>query len=398
VSDRDRLRPDGGTDEGSDGVGRRDDGPPIPQAGGSDAGDDTGDDANEASFHAQFAIAKRELASLRSEKTIVLALLIQLFVASFSSFLVVGLVSLYDPSGMQGYQLGVGLAGNGSDEVAPVLQEMEGVEPRQFQDLAAAQAGFQAHQVDAVLAANETVNGTIEVRAMVPEENVRTTIAVVQIREAMESLEHRKRLDFQPALDSQPLHVPPRGSASPYYGFTYTVLIPLLCFLPVFISGSIAVDSLTEESQRGTLELLRVAPVSLGDIVDAKLFATASLAPVQALAWLLLLGFNGTSVSNLTTLLLVVTGLAFTVVGFGVAVALWSSDRRQAQFIYSTGIIAAATLSGLFPEHPANTVARLSIGTTSTTTFALAAGYTLLGVVTYLLVRRLIADLDPETV
>ena len=42
----------------------------------------------------RLTIARRELQTLRSEKTIVLALLIQLFIAAFSSFLVVGLPDL----------------------------------------------------------------------------------------------------------------------------------------------------------------------------------------------------------------------------------------------------------------------------------------------------------------
>jgi len=349
------------------------------------------------SGRARLAIAKRELAALRSEKTIVLALLIQLFVASFSSFLVVGLVSLYDPGAGQDYRLGVGVTGDGSDEVAAVLGESEGVVVRRYVDAAAAQDAFQEGEVDAVLVTNETVNGTIGVRAVVPEENVRTTIAVVQIREAMDELEHRLRLERRDELASPPLHVPVKSSGSPYFGFTYTVLVPLLMFLPVFISGSIAVDSLTEESQRGTLELLRVAPVSIGDIVDAKLFATAVLAPVQALAWLALLGVNGTSVSNVAVLVVLVAGLSLAVVSFGVGLALWSSDRRQAQFLYSTGIIAAATFGALLPEHPANTVARLAIGTTSATTFVLAAAYAVGGVLAYAVVRALVGRLDPET-
>jgi len=111
-----------------------------------------------------------------------------------------------------------------------------------------------------------------------------------------------------------------------------------------------------------------------------------------------LLGVNGTVISNVSRLLLVVTGLAVTVVAFGVAIALWASDRRQAQFLYSTGIIAAATFSGLLPEHPANTVARLAIGTTSSTTFALAAGYAVLGLAAYLFVRQIVGRIDPESV
>jgi len=51
----------------------------------------------------RLTIAKRELQVLGREKTIVLALVIQLFVASFSGFLVVGLVSLYDPGSVEGY-------------------------------------------------------------------------------------------------------------------------------------------------------------------------------------------------------------------------------------------------------------------------------------------------------
>ena len=52
----------------------------------------------------RLAIANRELVSLSTEKTIVLALLIQLFIAAFSSCLVVGLVSLYDPGGVDGFE------------------------------------------------------------------------------------------------------------------------------------------------------------------------------------------------------------------------------------------------------------------------------------------------------
>jgi len=45
----------------------------------------------------RLTIAGRELSGLRAEKTILLAIAIQLFIAAFSSFLVVGLVSMYDP-------------------------------------------------------------------------------------------------------------------------------------------------------------------------------------------------------------------------------------------------------------------------------------------------------------
>ena len=60
-------------------------------------------------------IAAKEVRGLASEKTIILAILLQLFIAMFSSFLMVGLSAMYDPSvygRISGVQYGIGFAGN----------------------------------------------------------------------------------------------------------------------------------------------------------------------------------------------------------------------------------------------------------------------------------------------
>ncbi len=347
-------------------------------------------------MRARLAIAKREIASLRSEKTIVLALLIQLFVASFSSFLVVGLVSLYDPGSVEGYTLQMAVGGNASDEVIEVVGNDDSIEVVQYESAAEAREGFQNRRVDAMLVATHAGNGTVAVQATVPDENLRTTVIIVQVRETLQAMEENLRQEYRTSLDREVLDVPPKQGSSPYFGFTYTVLVPLLMFLPVFISGSIAVDSLTEESQRGTLELLRVAPVTLGDIVDAKLLATATLAPVQAALWLGLLWFNGTGISNPLVLVGLVGALAVLVVSVGIGIALAAADRRQAQFLYSTGVLGAITVAGLLPEHPANTVARLAIGSPGEWTWAFVVVYACLGVLAYLGTRLGVQFMDPE--
>ena len=48
-------------------------------------------------------IAKKEFRGLFSEKTILLAVLLQVFIALFSSFLMVGLTSMYDPASLSKY-------------------------------------------------------------------------------------------------------------------------------------------------------------------------------------------------------------------------------------------------------------------------------------------------------
>jgi len=63
-------------------------------------------------------IAKKEFRGLHNERTILLAVLLQLFIALFSSFLMVGLTSMYDPASLSKYshfRYSVGYAGNSSE-------------------------------------------------------------------------------------------------------------------------------------------------------------------------------------------------------------------------------------------------------------------------------------------
>ena len=335
----------------------------------------------------RLTIARRELATLRSEKTIVLALLIQLFIAAFSSFLVVGLVSLYDPGSVEGYETTVGVTGDAADDLLRVVDEQPSMAGVAYDSQATARGAFRNGEVDAVLLADRRA-GRVFVTATVPDGNVRTTIVVVQLRKALSTFERVERDRRGSLLSATPLDLPPRTGSTPYYGFSYTVLLPLLCFLPVFISGSMVVDSVTEEVDRGTLELLRVAPVSTVDIVDGKVWAAAALAPAQAGLWLVLLDFNGTTVRHPLALLAVVGSLALLVVTLGATIALLSPDRRAAQFLYAVGVLVAFGGSTLLPRNPVNTVARLAVDSVGPAYPLLVAGYVVLGVAAYLLLRR----------
>ena len=70
-------------------------------------------------------IAKKEFSGLLSERTILLAVLLQLFVALFSSFLMVGLTSMYDPASLSQYsrfKYNVGYAGTDTDLLYTLYQ------------------------------------------------------------------------------------------------------------------------------------------------------------------------------------------------------------------------------------------------------------------------------------
>ncbi|MFB6165970.1 MAG: ABC transporter permease [Haloarculaceae archaeon] len=342
-------------------------------------------------------IARRELSSLSREKTIVLALLIQLFVAAFSSFLVVGLTSMYDPQSVASGGVQVGVTGEAADSVQQAATEVDGVALRTYPDNASATAAFRNGRVDVVLVAQRLPDTRVGVTATVPEGSLRTTLLVVQVRRLLDVLERQQRVARAPHLDAPVVPMPPSVPASPYFGFTYTILVPLLLFLPPFISGSVAVDAVTEEIERGTMELLRVAPVTLGDIVDGKAAAMIVLAPLQAVLWIALLAFNGISVAHVPLLVLTVTAMAVTVVAVGVGLGLAVGERRTAQLIYSVGVLALFGAAVLLPEHPATTVAKLAIDSPTATTYGLVALYAVLAVGLYAAVRRYVGGVDAES-
>ena len=349
-------------------------------------------------------IAGREISALSREKTIVLALVIQLFIAAFSSFLVVGLTSLYDPSSAGG-EIEVGVSGDQQDKLLDAVAESDSVSATVYESRAAALEAFENREVNAAVTARseQTEQGTrIAIDAAVPSESLETTLVVVTLRDLLSDLEASERsvrtayLQFSPVeIDEQP---PTTGSDfTQYFTFTYTILIPLLLLLPPFISGSVVVDSVTEEIERGTLELLRVAPVSLTDIVDGKAFAMILLAPLQALLWIALLQFNDIPISYIPLLALLVLATATITTAIGLLLGLLTGTRQKAQLLYSMIVLLLFGGAAALPEHPATTAALLAVDSPTVTTFAHVAGYTLVAIAGYAVIRWYVGGLDPES-
>jgi ABC-type Na+ efflux pump permease subunit len=339
-------------------------------------------------------LARRELRSLANEKTIVLALLIQLFVAAFSSFLVVGLVSMYQPGSVAGVTVDAAVSGDAADGLLDTIADQPGMRGERSGNTSAAMDAFESGEVQVVFDAQRRDDGVIAVDVTVPEATVQTTVIVVEVRETLRAYERAARAERVESLSTEPLTLPGPAGTSPYFGFSYTVLVPLLLLLPAFIGGSVTVDSITEEIDRGTLELLRVAPLSPAAIVDGKLLASVVLAPAQAALWMALLAFEGTPVANLPALLLLTTAFALAVSALGAAVSLLTPERRAAQFLYSAGVLGLFGAATLLPGSPANTIARLAIDSADAVVYGTVAGYVVLGLGAYVGVRLLVERVD----
>jgi ABC-type Na+ efflux pump permease subunit len=332
-------------------------------------------------------IARRELASLRREKTVVLAVLIQLFIAAFASFLLVGLVSMYAPGAVPG-GITIGVTGESGPDLAGEIGGEDEWVIREYDSREAAMEAFDDRTVDAVFVAEELDSGVVSVEAIVPDESVRSTVIVVGVRDALQAYERARRAALAHELDRQPVSLPAVPDGSPTFTFTYTVLIPLLAILPAFISGSVAADTITEEIDAGTLPLLLVTPASPADVVDGKALATIGLAPLQAAAWLALLWANGTAIANPVAIVAFVAALATILVAAGIGLAVRFPTRQAAQLLYSLFVLLAFGVATLLPESPPNTVAKLALGTGDALTDWLVAGYLLVACTALLWVRH----------
>jgi len=332
-------------------------------------------------------IARRELASLRREKTIVLAIAIQLFIAAFSSFLLVGLVSMYSPGSVPGGGVTIGVTGEAGDDLAEAIEGGDGWAVRSFETREGAREAFDDRGVDAVFVADRLSSGVVNVEVLVPDSSVRSTVIVVAVRDALETYERARREALAADLSRQPLALPDSPDSSLTFAFTYTLLLPLLVILPAFISGSIAADTITEEVDAGTLALLLVTPVSAAEIADGKLLATIALAPLQAGAWLGLLALNGTPIADPLAIVVLSGGLTTVLATVGVGLALRFESRQSAQLLYSLAVLVVFGLATLLPESPPNTIAKLALGSATGLTYGLVAGYVAVAAGVYLLVR-----------
>lgn len=323
---------------------------------------------------------KKESRDILRERTIIMALVTQLFVAAFSAFLTVGLVSLYDPSAVRDFpDTEVAYVGPGG-----LLAELEATDNLQVRQLELPEALdlFRQGEIDGIIEETYTnESGPRTITLMLPEGEVAATLLVNQVKDVLTNYERDLRIERQDRLEQEVLHVESDVSADIYLGFAYSVLLPLLVATPVFLAGAITGDSISDEINTKSMTLLRASPLSSAGIVLGKLATPVLLAPAQVLLWVLLLGANDLPVSNVPTLL----GLSFILALFlsaaSVVMAMLVRREGQTQAVYAVFVLVVGVLSLLLPQQPLNVIARLAVDTPSAATYATILLYSALALV-----------------
>ena len=332
-----------------------------------------------------WAVVKRELWTVIRDRTIVISILIQFFIASFSSGLFLGMLQLYDVDTILRYSGGAIRIGvvNASENQLGVFIADHGMTVVPFETLEQAEAGFYNGEAIAIVDTPQDADGLTEIRVFLPESNTISSIVRMVIQEPLKEYENYLRIQKGVGIRYTDL----QGEPSISFEFIYSVLLPMLMFFPAFVAGSLAIDSLTEEFENDTMETLLSAPLTVSGMVNAKVVSVAILAVVQFGTWLMLLKFNGIAIQNtlwVFLLALIIAGITSISASLG---AVLLQDRERSQFIYALMLLTAIAVSNLLNVSPITTLSRLAIGDYYTSGWSVAVfGVFLVGL--YLLLRK----------
>jgi ABC-2 type transport system permease protein len=317
------------------------------------------------------AVVKKEINSVIRDRTIGIALVLQLFIASFSSALLIGMLSLYDPdtiSQFGGSHLTIGLVGPSLAPLTTVLSA-RGVHVAPYPTLAEAEGDFFRNKLNAIISLPADSGGLVEMNLYLPRLDASASLIRNVIQQPL--TEYENYLREQRGIGVR--YTGMAGKPATAFEFIYSVILPMLMFFPAFVAGSMMVDSLSEEVENNTLQTLLSAPLSLNGLVGAKITSAVFLAVLQCSAWLGLLMLNRIHVQNggLVLLLAAITA-GITAVGAGLVAVLFK-DRERSQFVYSLSLLALIAFSTLLDVSPVKTLSRLAIGDPFTNAWTVAA-------------------------
>ncbi|AEA48115.1 ABC transporter permease [Archaeoglobus veneficus] len=308
-------------------------------------------------------LAAKDLKSVGREKTFLMAVGLQLFVAMFASVLTFGLLVLYNPSyaGIGG-DVEIGLVGD-----APVLESV--LNAIKYDSIQQALEDFYSGKIDAVVwLPKENLSSTNFVRVYLPKEEVKAIQASIVLREKLVEYEEKLReLRGVPGEVNLKIYSPefesvevPEGSSVPFK-LIYVVLIPLLMLTTAATAAGMFIDLITEEIESKTAHVLLATPLTPIEFIAGKVLAAIVLSAILAPTWMLLLILNGVEIHSFA--LVALLSVAVSCIFISIAgIASLAGDRERAQLIFSLLVIGLIPVFFISHLTPAGLVTRIAAG------------------------------------
>ncbi|WP_202320017.1 ABC transporter permease family protein [Archaeoglobus neptunius] len=327
-------------------------------------------------------IVLKDLKLMFRERTFVSIVFLLVFVASISSVITFGLIMLYNPEYL-GYEGKAKVAVVGECSLGDCYDEKTAMEL------------FREGKVDAVLIFSET--GRMKyVDVVVPDDEIKAMQVLTYVKKLLVKYEEELRsklgvpnLQIKAYYNGREIKVP--SGSSTVFKFIYLILIPLLSVTTAVVAAGMTIDSVCEEIQMGSLEVLLSTPLSPFRISIAKVLSPVIFSAGLIILWLSLLSLNGVEIHDPVAAFLISLSITAFFIAAGYIMAAKLKDRERTQLFFSIITAGALPLMVTKAASPAVMVGRAAAG--STFNVPIAAGFAFVSFV-ILAISPFIARMD----
>ncbi len=308
------------------------------------------------------AMIVKDFRMIARERTIMSAISILVFIASFSSIITFGLLVLYKPDFVSISGVRVGVAGD-----APVLK-LSGVDVK-YDTLEEGLKDFYAGKIDALLyLPEENVSSTNFVTVYLPKDEISGIIATSKVKEILKEYQKRlRKINGIPSshgfsfYDENFKKIEIKEGSSITFRFIYGVLIPLLLITTAIITGGLVIDLVSEEYETRTYEVILSTPLSPSEFISSKIFVSLLISSILSVIWILLIHLN-VGIHNALLILILSISVSMIFSSLGAISTIVLKDRERSQLVFSIMSVSFVTASFSGKSMIGSVTARISAG------------------------------------
>jgi hypothetical protein len=314
-------------------------------------------------------ILKKDLRDIVREKTFISTVLLQIFMVGFYTVAIFGIIVIFNPGGSSSSEIPLKIIYENeypSDLVGLVrqnrdfeLREVKEFNPENIQDEISGEEVVWIYKRDLDFDYDF-------VRIFIDSGDFEASFHMSESKKILEEYEVLKRQERTDLRDYPVTEV--LGGRDPddftirrlIFEFTYLIMIPILFFLPIYLSGTLLIDNTTEEFKKKTIGVLLSTPFSLSNIMLQKTAAALLLSVIQIGAWILVITSRGIDINYPSQLFMILVLINITMLLVAALVSVYFRERVNAQTIFSLLFIIIIVTKG-YVFNPLNVIIKLSI-------------------------------------
>ena len=308
------------------------------------------------------AMIVKDIRMIARERTIMSAISILIFIASFSSIITFGLLVLYKPDFVSMSGVKVGVAGN------CLMLKMSGVDA-EYDTLEEGLKDFYGGKIDALLyLPEENISSTNFVTVYLPKDEISGIIVTSKVKEILKEYQKRLReMNSIPAshgfsfYDENFKRIEIKEGSSITFRFIYAVLIPLLLITTAIITGGLVIDLISEEYETKTYEVILSTPLSPSEFISSKIFVSLLISSILSVTWIVLIFLN-VGIHNAFLILILSISVSMIFSSIGAISSLLLKDRERSQLVFSLVSVSFVTVSFSGKSMIGSISARISAG------------------------------------